>query len=76
MTIIETSAGTKRLIDVVRSKFLSGFTFRQYLHGAATFSTIVGLTAGLVPADPLAKSTPPLKGKLTADAELYDNVIV
>ena len=44
------------MIDVVRYKFLSGFTFRQYLHGAAAFSTIVGLTAGLVPADPLAKS--------------------
>src|SRR3984893_3382125 len=52
MTIIDTSAETRRLIDVVRSKFLSGFTFRQYLHGAAAFSTIVGLTAGLVPADP------------------------
>ena len=33
----------------MRSKFLSGFTFRQYLHGTAAFSTIVGLTAGLVP---------------------------
>src|ERR1700688_289741 len=63
MTIIEIRAGTRRFIDVVRSKVLSGFTFRQYLHGAAAFSTIVGLTAGLVPADPLAKSTPSLKGR-------------